>query len=195
MNRKAAIAGALVTCLGAFLSMVAINAQGGTGLDSGEISSDRPVASSVDASQAGAFGVLRTSQQSGDALDPGGGAPFGANGELARAVRTPEGTVRVVPGNGWLCLRAEDSVGSVWTCGPNEQVEVTGLLLTLRDPEGDSPSTVYGLVPDQIDGAVLRSAGAEDQLEISQNVFAGRVKAPDSVTLSSPQGKVTVNVP
>ena len=154
-----------------------------------------PCAPSVEAAQADAFGVLRRPQQSGDAVDPGGGAPFGANGDLARAVSTPEGTVRVVPGNGWLCLRAEDSVGSVWTCGPNERVTVTGLLLTLRDPEGDSPSTVYGVVPDQIDGAVLRSAGAVDQLEISQNVFASRVKAPESVTLFSAQGPVTVNVP
>ena len=86
--------GALVTCLGAFLSMVAINAQGGTGLGGGEISSDRPCAPSVEAAQADAFGVLRRPQQSGDAVDPGGGAPFGANGDLARAVSTPEGTVR-----------------------------------------------------------------------------------------------------
>jgi hypothetical protein len=194
LSRKPVIVGALIACLGTFLAMVAINAQGGTGLADGGISSDLPMTSSADATQEDAFGVLRRTQTAGDAIGAGAGAPFGANGQLARAVSTPVGTVRIVPGNGWLCLRAEDTVGSAWTCGPNERVSSEGLFLTLREATTDS-GTLYGLVPDAADTAELRAAGKNEDLTIADNILAARISGPASITFYTTHGATTVPAP
>jgi hypothetical protein len=194
LTRRPVLIGSIV-CLASFLSFVAINAQGGTG--GGIIgSSDLPLTASIDAAQSAAFGVLRRPQEVGDALNPTSGAPFGANLQLARAVRADEGIVRIVPGNGSTCLRAEDPVGSAWTCGPDDVVTKSALMLSLRDPSGETPVILFGLVPDSVTAAVLNTAGgSKQQLTISQNVFSARAFGPTSVTFSDSTGQTNFDVP
>jgi hypothetical protein len=143
----------------------------------------------VPADQAGAFEILRQPQTEGDALPDAGGGPFGANLDLARAVDTAAGTVRVVPANGMVCLRGEDAAGSTWTCAPPEEAEAGELVLTSRDANGDLISAV-GLLPDGASGLqAVDATGGGSSVPTEDGLFTLTGSGTEGVSFTGPEGQ------
>jgi hypothetical protein len=149
----------------------------------------------IGADQASAFGILRRDQRASDAIATNAKGPFGANLTLARRVTGDAGDVRVVPANDdYLCLRGEDSVGSVWTCTPTDVAEAGRLVLSLRTP-GSSSVPVYGVVPDGVKSVTLTDATGTRALAVDNNVYTVVADSPTSVEYSDGSGTETVRVP
>jgi hypothetical protein len=153
--------------------------------------------SAVDEQQAATFGILRRGQHPGDGVNTAAPGPFGANVELARSTDTPAGKVWVVPADQRICLRVEDSVGPAWTCVPTDQAEQGRLMLSLRSPDGSTPVSVYGLLPDGEQGAKIAAAdGTSRDLPVSDNVFGARLTDVSKTSFVDGDGKRhTIAVP
>jgi len=166
-------------------SVLALNT-GGSGGSAVAGSLESPSAAAkigaVQAAQKAAFSVLERPQDSGDPVFTTQAGPFGANLKLARSVDTPEGDVRVVPGNGAVCLRAEDDSGHGYACGPTELVEDGVLMVAMHEVNGDV--TVYGLVPDDAGDVSLTTPDGTETLDVTDNVFSVEL---DSVVGASVQ--------
>jgi hypothetical protein len=110
---------------------------------------------------------------------------WGANLDLARAVNTAGGPVRVVPADGKICLRGEDEAGAIWSCNSPEAAAEGRLILSSRDESG--LEVAYGLVPDgaksvtrvDADGAVARINTTDGVYSIT-NADARAVRFTDS---------------
>lgn len=136
-----------------------------------------PVAS-ADAAQRRAFGILRRTRSSGDALTGEGArvvamgaqSAVAANPSLSQdALTTPSGTTLwVVPGDGAVCLVS--SAGSDM-CNTTEQAQagyVAGV-----EPVGLSGYRVQGMVPDGVTGTTLELAdGSTRRTDVTANVYA-----------------------
>ena len=190
-TRKTAAAAPLVI---ACVAVASAGAMAGSAGDDragqpGAPSSDRPVVVSTPPEQASAFALLRRSEQAGDALRDRGPGPFGANLSLARAVNTPIGTVRLVPANGMLCLRAEDDEGSMWTCVTPDAAKAGRLALSVRDESGGLVSSV-GVLPDGYGGAHGLSGRDESSpVTTSQGVYTVTSADVTAVEYTGPSGE------
>ena len=149
----------------------------------------------TDSAQARAFGVLRRTQQASDGIATTAKGPFGANLNLARRVMSEAGEVRVVPADDdYLCLRGEDSVGSVWTCTPTAVAANGRLVLSVRTP-GEASVPLYGLVPDGVKTVALTDAAGVRKLPVTDNVYGAIADEPTSVEYTDANGTESVQVP
>lgn len=189
LSRALVVAG--LCAIGGAGSAVAVTASSDT--DPVESLGTAPVVQSepaeVPADQADAFEILRQPQTEGDAIPDAGSGPFGANLDLARAVDTPAGTVRVVPANGMICLRGEDAAGSTWSCAPPDQAEAGQLVLSSRDADGDLISAV-GILPDGSGGVdAVDAAGDGSNVAKKDGVFTVTASDTQAVSFTGPEGQ------
>jgi hypothetical protein len=108
---------------------------------------------------------------------PASGAPdqgtdeptrFGVSTALSRTVDTAVGTVRVSPGDGWICISTQDGdSGSATGCAPEAAARQGKLVLSLR-PEVGQPGTVIGLAPD----GVTAATAADRSVPVIDNVWS-----------------------
>ena len=127
----------------------------------------------VQVAQKEAFSVLARPQHKGEAIDTTQAGPFGTNLQLARSVETSEGDVLVLPGDGVVCLRAEDENGYGYACGPTDLVEDGVLMLAMHQDDGDV--LVYGLVPDDAGDVELTTPDGTETLDVTDNVFSAEL--------------------
>jgi hypothetical protein len=135
-----------------------VGAQGGPQPQTlADVPANQAAATDVDPSLARDFAAFRRSQRAGEARD--GVGPFGANLALARRVDTAVGSVWIVPARGVVCLRAEDSAGSGWTCAAETQAAHGALMLAMRTSGDESGARVFGLLPDGASAPVMTTTG------------------------------------
>jgi hypothetical protein len=179
---------AAIGCTGAAVALTASSDNNPTE-SLGTTSAVRSEPTEVPPDQAASFAILRRPQREGDALRGRGSGPFGANLDLARAVDTEAGTVRVVPANGMICLRGEDEAGSVWTCVPPDVAEASKLVLTSRDADGNLLSAV-GVLPDGARGVqAVDAAGGGSSVETTDGVFAVDARDAQDVAFTGAGGQ------
>lgn len=141
------------------------------------------------------FAIQRRAERDGDVVASGQTGPDGANMDLSRAVTTAAGVVRVVPGNGAVCLRAEDEAGSAWSCVPNADAVAGKLILTLKRPGSERVRT-FGLLADGTTAATVTTASGTLQLDPTEGVYGAALDAPSTVTITSNgQDKQSARVP
>lgn len=149
---------------------------------------------SVPAAQEQAYAVLDRPQRDGDAIATDQPGPFGTNLRLAREVSTADGAVRVVPGNGTVCLRAQDEVGHGYACGPTAVVQDGVLMISLHD-QATGAVTVYGLVPDDAGAVELTTPEGEQELTVTENVFSAELDSADGASVQTEGTTGTYAVP
>jgi hypothetical protein len=199
INRAKVPIGLAVACVVALLAAVLVGAQTNPSPAGSEATSERaglnadlPRVESTDSAQTQLFGVLREPQDPPGASQSQPTGPFGANLHLAHVVDSAAGPVWVVPGNGYVCLRAEDSVGSAWACVPTALAKEGKLMLSLRSPEGGSETSVYALLPDGVKTASVETLTSSRELQVSDNVVATQIVSPQTLVFADAHGKKRV---
>lgn len=150
-----------------------------------DVAAAQPAATEIDQAAAADFVVFRRSQRVGEALD--GTGPFGANLGLARRADTAAGPVWIVPGRGVICLRAEDEVGSGWSCAAEAQAALGALMLSMRTPGDDADGRVFGLLPDAAATPTLASPDGDAPVPVGADGAFG-MKAGAHATLHYDEG-------
>ena len=148
-------------------------------------SSSLPTISTIPATQASAFGILRRAQLPADVLPQDRWAQFstgalsrlGFNPALMRMVTTGTGHVWLIPGNGWLCLdlaassSATSLDGGGMECNTTRQA-LAGRMVTWTTSESGSQTIVEGLVPDGVPEVTLTAAdGTTRAVPVTDNVY------------------------
>ena len=147
----------------------------------------------VEAAQKQAFSVLARPQHKGDAIDTTQAGPFGTNLQLARSAATDEGDVSVLPGDGVVCLRADDEDGQGYACGPTDEVEEGVLMLSTHQNGGSV--LVYGLVPDDAGDVELTTPDGTETLDVTDNVFAAELDSAVGASVQTEGTTGTYPVP
>lgn len=140
------------------------------------------------AQTSGQFAIQRRPERSGDVVAAKQTGPMGANMDLARAVSTDAGVVRVIPANGAVCLRAEDEVGSAWSCVENPAAVAGELILTLKRPGSDQVRT-FGILADGTSSSAVTTATGMQKLTTTEGVYGAVLNAPSSVTFNDRQSR------
>ena len=171
IRRAAVVAGVAAASFG--LTAAIVGAQSGpTPQTLAGMSPSQPAADSVDPALSTDFQVFRRAQRPGEALD--GTGPFGANLALARRVDTAAGPLWVVPGRGVVCLRADDGVGSGWSCATDGQAAGGSLMLAMRGATEEA--RLFGLLPDGASQPVLTTASGSAGVDPgADDVFGANV--------------------
>lgn len=185
-------------------------------------------ASAITAAQAAALGILRRPRTATDALLPADAfsaahSPMAANGvnpALSRqAAGIPSGSAWVLPGNGKICLIAENAQGLAMTAkemspgsttlqpvgripGANgatgctdDATAATGWSAGASE-SGDAPGLVYtaGLVPDGVHQVTIHTASGAISVPVHENVYVAEVIGwPSTVSFKGPAGPVTLD--
>jgi hypothetical protein len=141
----------------------------------------------VDAQQLASFSIVRQGSPAGDlpkatrdALDVASGR-FPLAKQQVRTVKAADGTAMwVFPGEGSICLAAENREGLGMACGTTQEAVAGKVVLVERSTVGGE-DVVYGLAPDQSDSVLLTSARGRSDVRPTNNVYVARSKALQSV--------------
>ena len=150
----------------------------------------------VPADEAAHFAILRRPLRPSDRLLGGAFANprdlilrrTGINPGLARRVLTSQGSVWVIPGNGFIC---------VWNggggCG-SLTGSIAGKNLSWTSTGNGRGTLIDGLVPDGVARvAILLANGTVDEVAVHDNVYAASTPSPmKTVRLGGPHGKLVL---
>lgn len=138
--------------------------------------------------QAATYAVLKREKRASD--DPGTGpkGPFGSNLELARKVQTSAGTVRVVPANEAICLRADTKTGSAWACTSTADAKAGRLILSMRRPGSQVTEAVFALIPDEVRSVAADVGDAKPRISVTDNIAALESTTADALVITDVDG-------
>jgi hypothetical protein len=170
------------------------------------------LATSVDATQASAFGVLRRNRTITDdlparliaALTRQGHFTgiFGANVDLARRIAGPSGNAWIVPGKGAICFYATSNLNpsvsqpgapSGGLCVSDADAAQGHALIEAGSVKMPGQDFVAGVVPDGVSSVALHlSDGTTKPVTVSENAYIAEVAGHvSSIGFSGPKGAVT----
>lgn len=166
-------------------------------------SSNRSVASGVQADQARNFAIFGRARTSADAMPAaareqvGNSRHSGRNVDLSRAIATTTGRGWAVPGNGSVCLVVPDPVdGYGITCPNTERAATHGLIAILVSPSEPEVANVTMLSPrgSRI-FATLENGQRRDLRADADGVISERLEGGVKISVQTRSGTNTLDLP